>query len=77
MQQMKCTLQDMCCLLQTQLKVLAYTDSQRSRHQEVKSFQEYDVVLASYNTVLWESPLKHDKALFRSGLLTWPWQSNF
>lgn len=52
-------------MLQTHLKVLAYTETQRKNHQDPESLQDYDVVLATYDTVRWDSPLKHDKALFR------------
>ena len=51
--------------LQTQLKVLAYTEGQRRSHQSPASFQEYDIVLATYFTVYWDSPLRLDKVLFK------------
>lgn len=54
-------------LLQTRLKVLLYADSQRDRITDPSILGDYDVVLASYNTVLYDSPvmLSEPRALFR------------
>lgn len=49
--------------------MLPYTGSKRDSHQDPASLAEYDVVLASYNIALYDSPHKSDKALYRLAAL--------
>ena len=43
--------------LQTNLKVLIYAGTEREKHQDPQSLSDYDVVLASYNVILYDSSL--------------------
>jgi hypothetical protein len=46
-----------CLLWQTNLKVLLYADSARQKHQDPESLAAYDVVLASYPCILYDSSI--------------------
>ena len=50
------------------LKVLLYTGTTREKHQQPEDLSVYDIVLASYNIVLYDSPEKQDKVLYRLDL---------